>query len=108
MKFLCLIISAILILSLASQLEARQRFYCLWSTKRSCSKSTPRCIRLQTGTDATAMTAIYTCKYYRSDCKYLLDMCKGETSFGQLGTTVDVQTYCINNNIPIGGTGVCT
>ncbi|XP_037713913.1 uncharacterized protein LOC119549743 [Drosophila subpulchrella] len=105
MKFLALIISTFLILSLASQMEARKRFYCLWSTKRTCSKSTPRCIRLQTGVDNAMPT--YTCKYYRSDCQYLLDSCKGETSFGLLGTSVDVQTNCVTNGIAIGGTGVC-
>jgi len=78
MKFLALIVSTFLILSLASQLEARRRFYCLWSTKRTCSKSTPTCIRLQTGVANNVAT--YTCKYYRSDCQYLLDSCKGETS----------------------------
>ncbi|XP_016946793.1 uncharacterized protein LOC108022417 [Drosophila biarmipes] len=106
MKFLALVISTFLILGLSSQLEARKRFYCLWSTKRTCSQNTPRCIRLQTGTNNNAAT--YTCKYYRSDCQYLLDSCKGETSFGLFGSSVNVQDYCVTNGIAIGGTGACT
>ncbi|XP_052840449.1 uncharacterized protein LOC128255049 [Drosophila gunungcola] len=107
MKFIIFVILTLLILSLASQLEARTGFYCLWSTKRTCSKNTPKCIRLQTGVDA-ANAAIYSCKYYRNDCQYLLDSCKGATMYGQLGTEVNVLTYCVMNSIPIGGTGVCT
>ncbi|XP_016981285.1 uncharacterized protein LOC108046213 [Drosophila rhopaloa] len=107
MKFIIFVISAVLILSLASQLEARKSFYCLWSTKRTCSKSTPRCIRIQTGVDSSD-AAIYSCKYYRNDCQYLLDSCKGETIYGQLGAAADVLTYCIMKSIAIGGTGVCT
>ncbi|KRJ99482.1 uncharacterized protein LOC26535649 [Drosophila yakuba] len=107
MKFLALFVYAFVMLSLVSQLEARQRFYCLWSTKRTCSKTTPRCIRLQTGVDSQS-AAVYTCKYYQNDCQYLLDNCKGKTAYGQLGTSVNVLTYCITNNIAIGGTGDCT
>lgn len=29
-------------------------------------------------------------------------------AYGQLGTLVNVLTYCIGNNIAIGGTGDCT
>lgn len=29
-------------------------------------------------------------------------------AYGQLGTPVNVLTYCIGNNIAIGGTGDCT
>ncbi|KAH8254302.1 hypothetical protein KR032_009445 [Drosophila birchii] len=79
MKFAPLIISFVLLVVLTSQLEARlllsngNGFFCLWTSKRSCSKSSPRCIRVQT--DATT----YTCKYYRNECQYLLDNCKGAT-----------------------------
>ncbi|KAH8252242.1 hypothetical protein KR038_010887 [Drosophila bunnanda] len=108
MKFAALIISFVLLVVLASQLQARlllsngNGFFCLWTSKRSCSKSTPSCVRVQT--DATT----YTCKYYRNECQYLLDKCKGATVFGQVGRDVDVSTYCVMNNIGIGSTGVCT
>ncbi|XP_017033143.1 uncharacterized protein [Drosophila kikkawai] len=107
MKFASLIISFVLIVVLTSQLEARlllsngNGFFCLWNSKRSCSKSTPRCLRLQI--DATPT---YMCKYYWNDCQYLLDNCKGVTVFGQ-GEPVDVST-CVTNNIAIGSTGICT
>ncbi|KMY93135.1 uncharacterized protein LOC6740469 [Drosophila simulans] len=107
MKFLALIVYVFVMLSLVSKLEARQRFYCLWSTKRTCSRTSPQCLRLQSGVDPQN-NAVYTCKYYRDDCKYLLDKCKGSTAYGQLGTSVNVVTYCIGNNIAIGGTGDCT
>ncbi|XP_020801114.1 uncharacterized protein LOC110178338 [Drosophila serrata] len=109
MKFAALIISFVLIVVLTSQLEARlllsngNGFFCLWTSRKSCSKSSPRCLRVQT--DATPT---YTCKYYRNECQYLLDNCKGATVFGQLGTSVDVSTYCVMNNIGIGSTGICT
>ncbi|XP_017068787.1 uncharacterized protein LOC108106327 [Drosophila eugracilis] len=103
MKFLSLLVTIFLILTLAAQLEARKRFYCLWSTKRTCSKSTPSCIRLQTSTTPT-----YSCKYYRSDCDYLLDSCKGATIYGQLGSPVSVLDNCVMNNIAIGSIGDCT
>ncbi|XP_017039138.1 uncharacterized protein LOC108086668 [Drosophila ficusphila] len=107
MKFIVFVMSTLVILSLTYQLEGRRQIYCLWSTKRTCSKTTPRCIRVQTGVDGNN-AAIYSCKYYQNDCKYLLDSCKGNTIYGQLGMVADVLTQCINNNIPIGGTGTCT
>lgn len=78
MKFLSIIVYVFVMLSLVSKLEARQRFYCLWSTKRACSRTTPTCLRLQSGIGAQN-SAVYTCKYYRNDCQYLLDNCKGST-----------------------------
>ncbi|KAH8401977.1 hypothetical protein KR009_008957 [Drosophila setifemur] len=107
MKIFALLVSILLILSLASQLESRllltngKGFFCLWSTKRTCSKTSPRCIRVLTA------AGTYSCKYYRSDCQYLLDSCKGKTVFGLIGTSVDVQTNCVTNGINLGETGTC-
>ncbi|KAH8254917.1 hypothetical protein KR026_006293 [Drosophila bipectinata] len=109
MKVLTLIVSCLLILNLGSQPEARllltngNGFYCLWTTKRSCSKTTPTCVRI--ATDAAATT--FSCKYYKSQCQFLLDTCKGTSIYG-FGDSVDAQTYCTGKSITIGSTGVCT
>ncbi|EDX15990.1 GD20594 [Drosophila simulans] len=107
MKFLALIVYVFVMLSLVSKLEARQRFYCLWSTKRTCSRTSPQCLRLQSGVDPQN-NAVYTCKYYRDDCKYLLDKCKGSTAYGQKGTSVKGDPYCIVTSIAKRGTSECT
>ncbi|KAH8271529.1 hypothetical protein KR018_004446, partial [Drosophila ironensis] len=86
MKIFALLVGLLLACSLAPQLEARllltngKGFFCLWSTKRTCSKTTPVCIRAQTVAADGATAASYVCKYYRSQCQYLLDSCKGATS----------------------------
>ncbi|KAH8331542.1 hypothetical protein KR074_005478 [Drosophila pseudoananassae] len=110
MKVLALIVSCLLILNLGSLLEARllltngNGFYCLWNTKRTCSKTTPTCVRIATNADATT----FSCKYYKSQCQFMLDTCKGTSIYGTVGESVDAQMYCAGKSITIGSTGVCT
>ncbi|KAH8320491.1 hypothetical protein KR067_004318 [Drosophila pandora] len=109
MKVLALLVSVLLILNLGVRMEARllltngNGFFCLWTTKRTCSKTTPTCVRIATNAAATT----FSCKYYRSQCQFLLETCKGSSLYG-FGTSVNAETYCVTNNIAVGSTGVCT
>ncbi|KRF98569.1 uncharacterized protein Dwil_GK27474 [Drosophila willistoni] len=106
-----LLISCLLILSFFTEFQARLLFnansgiFCRWSQKRTCSKKTPVCVRV---TDSTVTPATSTCRYYFTQCQYLIDKCLGQTTYGISGEVV-ASTICTTNAISVGQTGAtCT
>ncbi|KAH8297154.1 hypothetical protein KR044_005556, partial [Drosophila immigrans] len=47
-------------------------FYCKLSTRASCDKVTPTCVKI---TNAAGNT----CKYYKNECQYQIDVCLRKT-----------------------------
>ncbi|XP_017148858.1 uncharacterized protein LOC108159803 [Drosophila miranda] len=103
MKVFALLVCSLLVLSLSSPIEGRlfltnrSSIFCVWSAKKSCSKTTPVCVVVQ----ATA-----TCKYYRNECQYSIDNCLGKTVYGQTGVIDPTLARCVGV-VPLGGTGTC-
>ncbi|KAH8384807.1 hypothetical protein KR093_008770 [Drosophila rubida] len=78
--FAHLLVCFILLLNLIVGLHAGLFFvrngviYCKFSTRASCDKVTPLCVKITATAPATS-----TCKYYKSECQYEIDRCLGKS-----------------------------
>ncbi|XP_022228373.1 uncharacterized protein LOC111078139 [Drosophila obscura] len=110
MKFFALLVCCLLVLSFSSPMEGRlfltnrSGIFCVWTAKRSCSKTTPVCVVLQLTASNGVITT--TCKYYRSECQYSIDSCLGKTAYGQSGVVDTTGATCLGTT-PLGGTSAC-
>ncbi|KAH8405876.1 hypothetical protein KR215_011025 [Drosophila sulfurigaster] len=72
--FVCLVVLLNLIVGLHAGLFFVRNgvIYCKLSTRRSCDKITPTCVK------ATIAT-VETCKYYKNECQFDIDKCLSKT-----------------------------
>ncbi|KAM8712011.1 hypothetical protein ACLKA7_012517 [Drosophila subpalustris] len=76
--------------------------YCKLSTRRSCDKTTAYCVKITQAANPPPNT----CKYYKNECKFLIDKCLSKTQYGREAAPT-VATDCTTANIPVGFTGNC-